>query len=95
MAVRACQPARLQPRIRHPVNDVRTVLAPAAIGQGAGSVPEMATAHAPEDVVLTRLPLFRRPKVAFRAGGGTHPAIAACVAAARTTVGAPRAGPPY
>ncbi|MEU4681588.1 LysR family transcriptional regulator [Streptomyces xinghaiensis] len=88
MAVRACQAAGFQPRIRHQVNDFRTVLALAAIGQGAGFVPEMATAHAPGDVVLTRLPLFRRSKVAFRAGGGTHPAIAAFVAAARTAVGA-------
>ncbi|WP_433544450.1 LysR substrate-binding domain-containing protein (plasmid) [Streptomyces sp. CA-294286] len=88
MAVRACQAAGFQPRIRHQVNDFRTVLALAAIGQGAGFVPEMATAQAPEGVVLTRLPLFRRSKVAFRAGGGTHPAIAAFVAAARTAVGA-------
>ncbi|WP_225840342.1 LysR family transcriptional regulator [Streptomyces sp. NK08204] len=94
MAVRACQAAGFQPRIRHQVNDFRTVLALAAIGQGAGFVPEMATAPAPENVVLTRLPLFRRSKVAFRAGGGTHPAIAAFVAAARTAV-APRAVPPY
>ncbi|MHC0433003.1 LysR family transcriptional regulator [Streptomyces sp. O3] len=88
MAVRACQAAGFQPRIRHQVNDFRTVLALAAIGQGAGFVPEMATAHAPDGVVLTRLPLFRRSKVAFRAGGGTHPAIAAFVAAARRAVGA-------
>ncbi|MET8584229.1 LysR substrate-binding domain-containing protein [Streptomyces collinus] len=87
MAVRACQAAGFQPRIRHRVNDFRTVLALAAIGQGAGFVPEMATAHAPEGVVLTRLPLFRRSKVAFRAGGGSHPAILAFVAAARTAVG--------
>ncbi|MFD7242340.1 LysR family transcriptional regulator [Streptomyces massasporeus] len=88
MAVRACQAAGFQPRIRHHVNDFRTVLALAAIGQGVGFVPEMATAHTPEDVVLTQLPLFRRSKIAFRAGGGTHPAIAAFVAAARTAVGA-------
>ncbi|MFF8830821.1 LysR substrate-binding domain-containing protein [Streptomyces sp. NPDC015131] len=86
MAVRACQAAGFQPRIRHQVNDFRTVLALAAIGQGAGLVPEMATAHAPGNVVLTRLPLFRRSKVAFRSGGGTHPAIEAFVAAARTAV---------
>ncbi|MFI5663547.1 LysR substrate-binding domain-containing protein [Streptomyces sp. NPDC051684] len=86
MAVRACQAAGFQPRIRHQVNDFRTVLALAAIGQGAGFVPEMATAHAPEGVVLTRLPLYRRSKVAFRTGGGAHPAIAAFVAAARTAV---------
>ncbi|MEU3935677.1 LysR family transcriptional regulator [Streptomyces sp. NPDC029044] len=86
MAVRACQAAGFQPRIRHQVNDFRTVLALAAIGQGAGFVPEMATRHAPEGVSLTRLPLFRRSKVAFRAGGGTHPAIAAFVAAVRTAV---------
>ncbi|WP_415951600.1 LysR family transcriptional regulator [Streptomyces sp. KLOTTS4A1] len=92
MAVRACQAAGFQPRIRHRVNDFRTVLALAAIGQGAGFVPEMATAYAPEDVVLTRLPLFRRSKVAFRAGGGSHPAIAAFVSAARTAVGAPASG---
>ncbi|MFE5944760.1 LysR family transcriptional regulator [Streptomyces sp. NPDC056480] len=87
MAVRACQAAGFQPRIRHQVNDFRTVLALAAIGQGAGFVPEMATTPTPEGVVLTRLPLFRRSKVAFRAGGRTHPAIAAFVAAARTAVG--------
>jgi DNA-binding transcriptional LysR family regulator len=92
MAVRACQAAGFQPRIRHQVNDFRTVLALAAIGQGAGFVPEMATAHAPQSVVLTRLPLFRRSKVAFRAGGGTHPAIAAFVAAARTAVDATGVG---
>ncbi|MFJ7043679.1 LysR family transcriptional regulator [Streptomyces sp. JV178] len=88
MAVRACQAAGFQPRIRHQVNDFRTVLALAAIGQGAGFVPEMATERTPEGVFLTRLPLFRRSKVAFRAGGGTHPAIAAFVAAARKAVGA-------
>ncbi|MGA4837695.1 LysR substrate-binding domain-containing protein [Streptomyces sp. G45] len=86
MAVRACQAAGFQPRIRHQVNDFRTVLALAAAGQGAGLVPEMALAHRPAGVVLTRLPLFRRSKVAFRAGGGTHPAIAAFVAAARVAV---------
>ncbi|MFF7357218.1 MULTISPECIES: LysR family transcriptional regulator [Streptomyces] len=91
MAVRACQAAGFQPRIRHQVNDFRTVLALAAVGQGAGFVPEMATAHAPDGVVLTRLPLFRRSKVACRAGGGTHPAVAAFVSAARTAVGTGRA----
>ncbi|MFI7005268.1 LysR family transcriptional regulator [Streptomyces sp. NPDC050145] len=87
MAVRACQAAGFRPRIRHQVNDFRTVLALAAIGQGAGFVPEMATAQAPDGVLLTRLPLFRRSKVAFRAGGGSHPAIAAFVTAARAAVG--------
>ncbi|CAL9470892.1 LysR family transcriptional regulator [Streptomyces sp. enrichment culture] len=93
MAVRACQAAGFQPHIRHQVNDFRTVLALAAHGQGAGFVPEMATAQPPEGVVLTQLPLYRRSKVAFRAGGGTHPAIAAFVAAARTAVGATAARP--
>ncbi|MEV0375396.1 LysR substrate-binding domain-containing protein [Streptomyces sp. NPDC050636] len=87
MAVRACQAAGFQPRIHHQVNDFRTALSLAAIGQGAGFVPKMATAHTPAGVVLTKLPLFRRSKVAFRAGGGTHPAIAAFVAAARAAVG--------
>lgn len=87
MAVRACQAAGFQPRIRHQVNDFRTVLALAATGQGAGFVPEMATAQSCEGVVLTKLPLFRRSKVAFRAGGGSHPAIAAFVAAATAAVG--------
>ncbi|MGX1135533.1 DNA-binding transcriptional LysR family regulator [Streptomyces glaucescens] len=89
MAVRACQAAGFQPRIRHQVNDFRTVLALAATGQGAGLVPQTATARSPEGVVLTKLPLFRRSKVAFRAGGGSHPAIAAFVAAARAAVGLP------
>ncbi|MEU7028387.1 LysR family transcriptional regulator [Streptomyces sp. NPDC046275] len=93
MAVRACQAAGFQPRIRHRVNDFRTVLGLAAIGQGAGFVPEMAARRAPEGVVLTRLPLFRRSRVAFRAGGGAHPAVAAFVAAARTAVDASGDGP--
>ncbi|QEV21450.1 LysR family transcriptional regulator [Streptomyces alboniger] len=87
MAVRACQAAGFQPRIRHQVNDFRTVLALVAAGQGAGFVPEMAALPSPAGVELTELPLFRRSKVAFRAGGGAHPAIAAFVAAATTAVG--------
>ncbi|MEW2527054.1 LysR substrate-binding domain-containing protein [Streptomyces sp. NPDC047071] len=86
MAVRACQAAGFQPRIRHQVNDFRTVLALAATGQGAGLVPETATAQGPEGLALTELPLFRRSKVAFRAGSAGHPAIAAFVAAAKTAV---------
>ncbi|MFK4070347.1 LysR family transcriptional regulator [Streptomyces sp. NPDC029674] len=86
MAVRACQAAGFQPRIRHQVNDFRTVLALVAAGQGAGFVPEMAAVPSPVRVVLTELPLFRRSKVAFRAGGGAHPAIAAFVAAATVAV---------
>jgi DNA-binding transcriptional LysR family regulator len=62
------------------------VLSLAAIGQGVGFVPETATASAPAGAVLTKLPLFRRSKVAHRAGGGTRPAVAAFVAAARTAV---------
>ncbi|UFQ13643.1 MULTISPECIES: LysR family transcriptional regulator [Streptomyces] len=88
MAVRACQAAGFQPRIRHQVNDFRTVLALVAAGQGAGFVPEMAAVPSPAGVMLTKLPLFRRSKVAFRAGGGAHPAIAAFVAAATTAVDA-------
>lgn len=90
MVVRACQAAGFQPRIRHQVNDFRTVLSLAAIGQGVGFVPETATAPPAEGVVLTALPLFRRSKVAFRAGGGAHPAVAAFVDAAGAAVG--RAG---
>ncbi|MDA2811262.1 LysR family transcriptional regulator [Nocardiopsis sp. RSe5-2] len=86
MVVRACQAAGFQPRIRHQVNDFRTVLSLAAIGQGVGFVPEIATTPTPEGAVLTRLPVFRRSKVAFRAGGGEHPAVAAFVAAARAAV---------
>lgn len=86
MVVRACQAAGFQPRIRHQVNDFRTVLSLAAIGQGVGFVPEIATAPTPEGAVLTRLPVFRRSKVAFRAGGGEHPAVAAFVEAARVAV---------
>jgi DNA-binding transcriptional LysR family regulator len=86
MAVRACQAAGFQPLIHHQVNDFRTVLSLAAIGQGVGFVPETATASAPAGAVLTKLPLFRRSKVAHRAGGGTRPAVAAFVAAARTAV---------
>ncbi|MCI3928589.1 LysR family transcriptional regulator [Streptomyces sp. AN091965] len=86
MAVRACQAAGFQPRIRHQVNDFRTVLALAATGQGAGLVPATATAQGPAGLALTELPLFRRSKVAFRAGSAGHPAIAAFVAAATAAV---------
>ncbi|MHC3391065.1 hypothetical protein ACLQ2E_16620 [Streptomyces lavendulocolor] len=48
----------------------------------------MGTDEAPDGVILIRLSLFRRSRVAYRAGGGTHPAIAAFVAAARTAVSA-------
>ncbi|MDA2808794.1 LysR family transcriptional regulator [Nocardiopsis suaedae] len=84
--VRACQAAGFQPRIRHQVNDFRTVLSLAAIGQGVGFVPEIATTPTPVGAVLTRLPVFRRSKVAFRTGGGEHPAVAAFVDAARVAV---------
>ncbi|MFJ9947484.1 LysR substrate-binding domain-containing protein [Kitasatospora sp. NPDC091207] len=86
MAVRACESAGFAPRIRHQIDDFATVLALVAAGQGVALVPRLGTVRTPPGVVLTRLPMYRRTRVAFRAGAGSHPAISAFVSALHTAV---------
>ncbi|MFB7471064.1 LysR substrate-binding domain-containing protein [Kitasatospora sp. NPDC056184] len=89
MAVRACEAAGFAPRIRHQIDDFATVLALVAAGQGVALVPHLGTDRPPPGVVLTRLPMYRRTRTAFRAGAGAHPAISAFVSALHTAVPAP------
>ncbi|MGV9597775.1 LysR family transcriptional regulator [Streptosporangium sandarakinum] len=90
MTVRACQAAGFAPRIRHHVDDFATVLAMVAIGQGVALVPELGAADPPGGVRLVELPMRRRTLIAFRRGSGDHPAIAAFVAALRSSAPAGR-----
>ncbi|MER5351336.1 LysR family transcriptional regulator [Kitasatospora sp. NPDC002551] len=89
MAVRACESAGFAPRIRHQIDDFVTVLALVAAGQGVALVPHLGIDPLPPGVVLTRLPMYRRTRTAFRAGAGAHPAISAFVSALHTAVPAP------
>ncbi|MET8698855.1 LysR family transcriptional regulator [Kitasatospora sp. NPDC004723] len=89
MAVRACESAGFAPRIRHQIDDFATVLALVAAGQGVALVPHLGIDRPPPGVVLTRLPMYRRTRTAFRAGAGAHPAISAFVSALHTAVPAP------
>ncbi|MFF7456107.1 LysR substrate-binding domain-containing protein [Kitasatospora sp. NPDC008115] len=89
MAVRACEAAGFAPRIRHQIDDFATVLALVAAGQGVALVPHLGIDRPPPGVVLTRLPMYRRTRTAFRAGAGAHPAISAFVSALHTAVPAP------
>ncbi|NUP65186.1 MAG: LysR family transcriptional regulator, partial [Nonomuraea sp.] len=84
MAIRACQAAGFEPRVRHHIDDFDTVLAFAAAGQGVALVPRLAALSPPREVALTRLPLGRRTQAAFRRGYGDHPAVRAAVAAFHT-----------
>ncbi|MFE2722916.1 LysR substrate-binding domain-containing protein [Kitasatospora sp. NPDC059327] len=86
MAVRACESAGFAPRVRHQIDDFATVLALVAAGQGVALVPQLGTVRTPPGVVLTRLPMYRRTRAAFRAGAGSHPAISAFVSALHTAV---------
>lgn len=86
MAVRACEGAGFTPRIRHRIDDFATVLALVAAGQGVALVPHLGTAQPPPGVVLTRLPMYRRTRAAFRAGAGSHPAVSAFVSALHSAV---------
>jgi DNA-binding transcriptional LysR family regulator len=83
MAVRLFQAAGFTPRIRHHADDFATVLALVAAGQGVALVPELALADPPAGVELTALTVRRRTLIAYRAGAGAHPAIAACAGALR------------
>jgi DNA-binding transcriptional LysR family regulator len=84
--VRTCEAAGFVPQIRHHVNDFSAVLAFVAAEQGVALVPQLGAIPPPPGVRLTRLPLHRRSKTAFRRGAVDHPAIAAFVAALRHAV---------
>lgn len=86
MAIRACQAAGYEPRVRHHVDDFDTVLAFAAAGQGVALVPRLAALSPPPGVTLTELPLSRRTLAAFRRGYGDHPAVRAAIAAFETAL---------
>jgi DNA-binding transcriptional LysR family regulator len=86
MTVRACQAAGFTPRTRHRVDDFSTTLSLVAAGQGVALVPQLGLADLPPGVTLTRLPLSRRTKIAYRRGAGRHPAVAAITAALRSAV---------
>ncbi|GAA2833331.1 LysR family transcriptional regulator [Kitasatospora paracochleata] len=87
MAQRACQAAGFSPRVRHQVDDFATVLALVAVGQGVALVPHLGTTgERPAGVALTRLPMYRRTRTAFRAGAAAHPAVAAFTAALHAVV---------
>ncbi|MEU6867311.1 LysR family transcriptional regulator [Streptomyces sp. NPDC046876] len=87
MTVRACQAAGFAPRVRHRVDEFATVLALVAAGQGVAVVPQLGIPARPDPaVVLTRLLMERRTKVAFRSGAAAHPAVAAFAAALRAAV---------
>jgi DNA-binding transcriptional LysR family regulator len=81
MTVRACQAAGFTPLIRHQIDDFATVLAFVAAGHGVALVPELGVVGAPAKVVLTKVSICRRTRVAFRAGAGGHPAVDAFCAA--------------
>ncbi|MEU8438309.1 LysR substrate-binding domain-containing protein [Streptomyces sp. NPDC029216] len=97
MTLRACQAAGFTPRVRHRIDEFATVLALVAAGQGVAVVPQLGVTGPPAPgVVLTRLHMERRTKIAFRDGAGAHPAVAAFTAALRAAVppdlAVPRAG---
>ncbi|MFJ1790421.1 LysR family transcriptional regulator [Kitasatospora griseola] len=83
---RACQAAGFSPRVRHRVDDFAAQLALVAAGQGVALVPHLGTGHCPPNVALTRLPIYRRTRTAFRAGAAAHPAVAAFAAALHAAV---------
>lgn len=86
MTVRACQAAGFTPRVRHHVDEFATVLALVAAGQGVALVPQLGIVRLPAEVTLTRLPICRRSRIAFRSGAGGHPAVSAVATALRASV---------
>ena len=86
MTIRACQAAGFAPRVCHQVDEFASVLALVAAGQGVALVPQLAVVTPPPEVILTRLPIHRRTKIAFRSGAAGHPAVTAITAALRTAI---------
>lgn len=90
VALQACRAAGFTPRIRHHADDFVTVLALVAAGQGVALVPELGLTHPPEAVRLVPLPIRRRTHLAYRKGGGAHPAVLAGIGAVRAAADAYR-----
>jgi DNA-binding transcriptional LysR family regulator len=88
VAVRACQSAGFAPKVRHHADDFTAVLALVAAGQGVSLVPRLGATQPPPGVRLLPLRARRRTRIAYRRGAGTHPAVAACVAALHDSTGA-------
>lgn len=86
MTMHACQAAGFTPHARHLVDDFATTLALVAAGQGVALVPQLGLADPPPGIVLTRVPLSRRTRIAYRSGAARHPAVAAVSAAFRSAV---------
>ncbi|MEV4412006.1 LysR family transcriptional regulator [Catellatospora sp. NPDC049609] len=84
VALRTCQAAGYQPRVRHHADDFTAVLALVAAGQGVALVPQLGAVQPPPGVRLVPLPSRRRTRLAYRRGSAGHPAVAACTAAVRT-----------
>ncbi len=84
VALRTCQAAGYQPRVRHHADDFTAVLALVAAGQGVALVPQLGAVQPPPGVRLVALPTRRRTRLAYRRGSGAHPAVAACITAVRT-----------
>jgi DNA-binding transcriptional LysR family regulator len=95
MTAHACQAAGFLPHTRHHVDDFATTLALVAAGQGVALVPQLGLAGRPPGVVLTRMPLHRHTRIAYRNGADRHPAVTAIISALRRAVPADLgAGPP-
>jgi DNA-binding transcriptional LysR family regulator len=62
------------------------VLALVAAGQGVAVVPHLGIVDPTPAVTLTRLPIHRRTKIAYRTGAAGHPAVAATAVALRGSV---------
>jgi DNA-binding transcriptional LysR family regulator len=86
MTMHACQAAGFRPDIRHQVDDYATTLALVAAGQGVALVPQLGLADQPPGIALTRVPLSRRTRIAYRSGAASHPAVTAVSAAFRAAV---------
>jgi len=90
VAIQTCRAAGFAPRVRHQADDFVTVLAMVAAGQGVALVPQLAAAQPPDGVHLIPLAIRRRTYLTYRKGTGAHPAVAAGVAALRTSADAYR-----
>lgn len=88
VAMRSCQTAGFTPQVRHHADDFATVLALVAAGQGVALVPQLAAAQPPATVHLVPLPTRRRTRIGYRRGAADHPAVAAAIAAIRTSTNA-------
>jgi DNA-binding transcriptional LysR family regulator len=94
MTLHACQAAGFLPHTRHLVDDFATTLALVAAGQGVALVPQLGLAGRPPGVLLTRVPLHRQTKIAYRSGAASHPAVTAITAALRHAIPAELTGVP-